>query len=81
MSDKFKVLWDEFDEVEYNYNTPISKIMEFIDCLVKKKGNWTKSCGAAKFLHKFFISLSKTSMEVFLGDWKMENEQRPSSFS
>ena len=65
VSNKFKVLWDEFNEVEYNSNTPIFKIMEFIDCLVKKKGDWTKSHGATKVLNEIFVSLSKTSPKVF----------------
>ena len=78
MSDKFKGLWDESDEVEYNSNTPISKIMEFIDCLVKKKGDWTKSRGAAKVLHDIFASLSKTSPEVCLDDWEKNGDLHPS---
>ena len=42
-SNKFKKLWDVFDEEEYNSKTSIVKIMEFIKCLVKKKGEWTQS--------------------------------------
>ena len=68
VSDKFQVLWDEFDEAEYNSNTPISNIMKFIDCLVEKKDDWTKSRGDAKALYEIFVSLSKTSPEVFLND-------------
>ena len=36
VSDKFKEMWNEFDEAEYNSKASISKIMEFMDCLVKK---------------------------------------------
>ena len=68
VSDQFKVLWDEFDEVEYNSNTPVSKIIDFIDCLVKKKGDWTKTREAVKVLHELFVALSKTSPEVFFVD-------------
>ena len=42
-STKFNVQLAEFDKVEYNPTTPISKIMEFIDCLAsQKKGNLDK---------------------------------------
>ena len=36
-STKFQDLWAEFDANKYTPTTPISKIMEFITCLVKKK--------------------------------------------
>ena len=70
VSDKFKKLWDEIDVEEYNSKTSIVKIMESIECLVKKKGEWTQSREGAKALYDIFVSLSKTSPEVFLHDWK-----------
>ena len=44
--------------------------MEFIECLVKKKGEWPQSWEGAKVLQDTFVFLSKTSPEVFLDDWK-----------
>ena len=45
--------------------------MDFIDCLVKKKGDWTKTPEAIKVLHGTFVALSTTSpVKVFLDDWK-----------
>ena len=68
LSNKFKKLWDVFNEAEYNSKFSIVKIMEFIECLVKKKGEWTQSREGAKVLHDIFVSLSKTSPRVFLDD-------------
>ena len=53
--------------------------MEFIECLVKKKGKWTQSREGAKVLYNIFVFLSKTSPEVFLNDWKKNGDLRPSS--
>ena len=78
VGNKFKVQWAEFDEVEYNSTTPTSNTMEFIDCLVKKKGDWMRTPDALKVLHRTFVSLSKTSPEVFLEDGK---EWQPEFFS
>ena len=53
LSDKFKKLWDVFEEIEYHSYTSIAKIIEFIECLVKKKGEWTQFREGAKVLHDF----------------------------
>ena len=52
--------------------------MDFIDCLVKKKGAWTKTPRAVKVFHGTFVALSKTSPEVFLDDWKRNGDLHPS---
>ena len=53
--------------------------MAFISVLVKKKEDWTKTVEARKLLHHTFVSLSKTSPEVFIGDWKRNRDLHPSS--
>ena len=53
--------------------------MEFIACLVKKEGDWTKTPDACKVLHHTFASLTKTSPEVFLGNWKKHGDLQPTS--
>ena len=77
-SDKFKVQWAEFDEVEYNSTAPTLKTMEFIDCLFKKKDDWTSTPNALKVLHETFVALTKTSPIVFLEDWKKNRDFHPS---
>ena len=52
--------------------------MEFIECLVKKMGEWTQSGEGAKVLHDIFVSLSKISPEVFLDNWKDNRDLHPS---
>ena len=53
--------------------------MEFIECLFKKKGEWTQSQEVAKVLHDIFVSLSNTAPKVFLEDWKKNGDLHPST--
>ena len=66
--------------VEFNNNL-ISKITEFIACLVKKKDDWTKTPDTHKVLHHTFVALTKTSPKVFLGDWEKNGDLHPSSIA
>ena len=77
-STKFQGLWSKSSLVTYSSTTPVLTIMDFISVLDKKKEDWTKTVDARNLLHMTFIALSKTSPEVFGGDWKQTGELHPS---
>ena len=78
-STKFQEIWANSNTNKYSPTTPVLTIMVFISVLVKKKGDWTKTGPAPKLLHHTFVALSKTSPEVFVGDWKKNGDLHPSS--
>ena len=77
-SAKIQPVWNKFEINEYSPTTPIVKIMEFTKCLVQKEDPWTKTKQSIKLLLQTFVRLTKTSPEVFLGDWKKSGDLHPS---
>ena len=76
---KIQPFWSEFEINEYTPTSPIAKIMKFIKCLVHKKESWTITKKFIQLLHHTFVSLIKTSAEIFLGDWKKKGNLYPST--
>ena len=74
---KFQDLWSKSNAVAYSPDTPVSAIMDFISVLDKKKEDQTKSAEARYVFHNTFVALSRTSSEVFGGDWKRSGELHP----
>ena len=77
-STKFQDLWSKSNAVAYTPDTPVLAIMDFISVLDKKKEDRTKSAEARYVFHHTFVALSRTSPEVFGGDWKRSGELHPS---
>ena len=72
---KFTDVWSKFNTDPYSPDTPVTRILEFISTIEKKKEEWTKSPGA-RFL--FIKTLCATSPEVFGADWKRAGKLHPS---
>ena len=77
-STNFQDLWSKSNAVAYSPDTPVPTIMDFILVLDKKKKDWTKTAEARNVFHNTFVALSKTSPDVFGGDWKRSGELHPS---
>ena len=79
VSTKFQEFGVHSNTDKHSPITPVSTIIALILVLVKKKEDWTKTVKAQKLLHHIFFSFSKTSPEVFIGDWKRNGDIHPSS--
>ena len=77
-SSKIQPFWSKFEINEYIPTTLIAKFLKIIECLVHKKVPWTNSKQSIQLLYHTFISLTKISPEVILGDGKKSGDLYPS---
>ena len=74
----FQDLWSKPTTEEFSRDTFVSTIKAFISALLKKMEDWTKSADARYVFHRIFVTLSRTSSEIFSCDWKRTGELQPS---
>ena len=77
-SAKFQLLWSKFTNDEFSLDLPVAKIKDFVSALFKNQEDWTSSIDARFVYHRIFYALSRTSPEIFAGDWKRTGELQPS---
>ena len=69
-SAKFQLLWSKFTTDEFSLDLPVVKIKDFVSALLMNQEDWTRSIDARFVYHRLFCAVSRTSPEIFVGDWK-----------
>ena len=77
-SPKFQLLWSKFTTDDFSRDLPIAKIKVFVLALYKNKEDWTSSQDTRYVYHRILCALSRTSPEIFGGDWKRTGKLQPS---